>query len=232
MLSIFDLLDAGSLDLDLATYLMARISRGASLMVGASPGGAGKTTVMAALLNLGPADRPLVAATPEAVHAAARSPSRPGCYICHEIGSGDYFAYLWGETLRGYCGLGRRGHMLATNLHADDPAEARDQVCGDNAVPIEDFNRFELMVFLRVDGGWHPRRRIERVYAGDGSNGHRLIFDAAAGLTPDLNSSDCTGDVAYAQRCRRFLEHTLATPTRTIEQTRRAVLEFFQSSQT
>ena len=54
MLSIFDLLAAKTLDLDLAAYLMARISLGASFMVGSVPGGAGKTTVMCALLNFIP----------------------------------------------------------------------------------------------------------------------------------------------------------------------------------
>jgi hypothetical protein len=230
MLSVFDLLDAGTLDLDLAAYLMARISSGASFMVGALPGGAGKTTVMAALLNLAPADRPLAAATAEAVHSASQIQSTPRCYICHEISPAHYFCYLWGEALREYCGLGRCGHMLATNLHADDLVEARDQVCGENAVPIEDFGRFDLLVFLRVDGGLRPRRRIERVYCGDGGNGHRLIFDAAAGLVPDLDSPECVGDSAYARRCREFLERTWAAGTRTIEQTRQAVLEFFSAS--
>jgi hypothetical protein len=120
--------------------------------------------------------------------------------------------------------------MLATNLHADDLVEARDQVCGENAVPIEDFSRFDLLVFLRVGGGLRPRRRIERVYCGDGGNGHRLIFDAAAGLVPDLDSPECVGDSAYARHCREFIERTRAAGTRTIEQTRRAVLEFFSAS--
>ena len=51
MLSVFDLLAAGTLDVDLTAYFLARISRGASFLVGANPGGAGKTTVMCALLN-------------------------------------------------------------------------------------------------------------------------------------------------------------------------------------
>ncbi len=42
MLSVLDLLDAHTLDLDLAAYLMARTTRGASFMVGARPGGAGQ----------------------------------------------------------------------------------------------------------------------------------------------------------------------------------------------
>ena len=51
MLSLVDLLDAGSVDLPLAAYLAAAMRGGASLLVGARPGGAGKTAVMCALLN-------------------------------------------------------------------------------------------------------------------------------------------------------------------------------------
>ena len=227
MLSIFDLLAAGTVELDLAAELMARVSRGASLMVGARPGGAGKTTVMCSLLNLCPAELPLAAATPEAIAAAADADAPQRCYVCHEIGAGPYFAYLWGDALRGWCALARRGHVLATNLHADDLDEARRQVCGDNAVPGELFNRFDLLVFLRViGGGSNGRRQVARVHAADGSGagrGHRAIFDLDAGgriRRRDRPPND------YTQECRVFLEGQWRAGTRTIEQTRRAVVEF------
>ena len=49
MLSVVDLIDAGTISVDLAAYSLAAISQGASFLVGAMPGGAGKTTVMGAL---------------------------------------------------------------------------------------------------------------------------------------------------------------------------------------
>ncbi len=54
MLTVRDLLDAGTLDEEIAAYFLAAISGGRSFLVGANPGGAGKTTVMAALLNFIP----------------------------------------------------------------------------------------------------------------------------------------------------------------------------------
>jgi len=223
MLSVFDLLSAGTLDLDLAAYLMARISRGASFMVGAVPGGAGKTTVMCALLNLVPADVCLVAATPEAVFRAAQPTiSSRVCYICHEIGSGPYYAYLWSDALRAYCGLFERGHMLATNLHADNADEARDQVCGTNGVPAQYFRRFELLVFLRVEGGYFDARRsIDLVYSSNGSSDHELVFTSRAGLKEDILRTDAE----YVTACRDFFSERAAR-VRTIEQTRDCVLEF------
>jgi len=224
MLSIFDLLAAETLDLDLAAYLMARISRGASFMVGAVPGGAGKTTVMCALLNFVPSETSLIAATPEVVYSAADGKaSRRNCYICHEIGSGSYYAYLWSDPLRTYCCLSEQGHMLATNLHADDPDQARNQVCGANGVSKEHFNRFELLIFLRVRGSYsYSRRWIDMVYSSDGSSEHELVFAAAAdgGASPTLHS-----DPEYVAACREFLR-AMEGKAGTIEQTRERVIDF------
>lgn len=227
MLSVFDLLADETVDLDLAAFLMARISRGASLMVGAVPGGAGKTTVMCALLNLVPADVDLVAATPEAVCRAARTkqPKR-ACFVCHEIGAGPYYAYLWDQALRQYCGLFERGHILATNLHADDMEETRDQVCELNGVPIRHFHHFDLLIFLRVERSFgRLGRHVSEVCVSDGHSGHAPVYDADRDPALRLDAVTCLNET-YLRACRAFLERTLAGRVRTIEQTRRAVLEF------
>jgi len=228
MLSVFDLLAVKTLDLDLAAYLMARISTGSSFMVGSVPGGAGKTTVMCALLNFVPADVPLIAATPEAVFQTANTENSPSraCYVCHEIGSGPYFAYLWSDALRAYCGLSENGHVLATNLHADDLEEAREQVCGVNGVRQELFNRFELLIFLRIEGTYlKSRRRVEKVYSSDGLSDHVLIFHAGNNkkIEPKVNNYMAGPD--YISACRNFLKK-MVPKTHTIEQTRQQVVEF------
>lgn len=230
MLSVFDLLEAGTLELDLAAYLMARISRGASFIVGAVPGGAGKTTVMCALLNLVPPDVELVAATDNAVGAALNEKVRKrNCYICHEIGSGHYFAYLWGRALQDYCSLHARGHILATNLHADDPEQTYDQICEQNSVADEDFRSFELLLFLDVQGGYFDaRRRISTVYSSDGRSGHVLIYDADSGLSTMLESPPPLVAPEYLSACREFLDTTGSKGVCTIEQTRQEVVEFLR----
>ena len=229
MLSVFDLLAAKTLDLDLAAYLMARISRGSSFMAGSVPGGAGKTTVMCALLNFLPIDLPIVAATPEAVYEAANEkPPRCSCYVCHEIGSGHYFAYLWADALRTYCGLFEHGHMLATNLHADNPEQAREQICDTNGVRSEYFNKFELLIFLRIENSYNKTHRwIEEVYSGDGSSAHELIFHANEKRTIDENAEHYLADPEYVAACRDFLTR-ISPDVRTIEDTRRNVVEFLR----
>jgi hypothetical protein len=222
MLSIFDLLEAETLDLDLAAFLMERINRGASFMVGARPGGAGKTTVMCALLNLIPASCGLIAATAATVRAAGTKTADGGarqCYVCHEIGPGPYFSYLWGRELRAYCALQEKGHLLATNLHADDLDETREQVCTENGVPPAHFQGFNVLVFLRTRGGYSAGRRwIERVYASDGRSPHRPVFAPRTGVDAVQH--------ARVQACRIFLEQGLRSGLRTLEETRSALLQF------
>jgi hypothetical protein len=227
MLSIFDLLESGSLDLDLASFLMARISRNASLMIGAQPGGAGKTTIMCALLNLLHEDTQLIAATEVAVASGARGfHDGHRCYVCHEIGAGSYFAYLWGSDLRDFCALQEQGAMLATNLHADTLEEAQDQVCLENGVPEAHFNAFDLILFLRVSGGWgNTQRVISSVHVSDGTAPHELGFCPHQGL----QTHPWAVDQAYVKQCRDFLERNLAAGVRTIEDTRARVLDFYRS---
>jgi len=222
MLSMLDLLDAGALDVDLAAWLMAGVSRGASFMVGARPGGAGKTTVMCALANLVPPDVELIAATDDAIALGLRETKSPRrCYVCHEIGAGPYYCYLWDDALRAYCSLSEKGHILATNLHADDLAEARRRVCDDNGVPERHFNAFHILVFLRVESGFmRARRRIEKVYLSDGASPHQLAYDSRKGLLLPPPAPE-----EWFARCRAFLEENLKTGARTIEEVRDLLLK-------
>jgi hypothetical protein len=227
MLSVFDLLEAGTLDLELAAWLMARVSSGASFMVGARPGGAGKTTVMCALANLAPPEVEIVAATPERLRSARPAGKERRAYLCHEIGAGPYFCYLWGAPLRAFCALCETGHIRIANLHADDLDEARKQVCGDNGVPREHFDTFDLFVFLEVEGGYlRARRAISRVYAADGAAPPALAFDARRGLLAPPRGTEAEA----VSRCRAFLERGRAEGLWTIEETRRRFIEWERDS--
>ena len=182
MLSVADLIDAGTLSLPLAAALVARIAGSASFMVGANPGGAGKTTVMCALLNFVPPNCDLLPATPELIRQATPGPRR--CYICHEIGYGSYYAYLWDKALRQYCALSACGHILATNLHADTLDETIDQVCTENNIPLEQFRHFSLLIYLRVN---RPSRVIQQVYVSNNGNAHTLAYDRSTNIfKPEL----------------------------------------------
>lgn len=211
MLSIIDLMEAGTVTRDQAALAFAAIRGGASFMIGALPGGAGKTTVMGALLNFVPPDVQLVPAEHDAALAAGLSPGRERCcYVCHEIGAGPYYAYLWGAPLRHYFALPDAGHCLATNLHADTYEQARSQVCDQNRVPLEHWYRIQLLIFLAVTRtASRTVRRVASVWAGDGRSEHRPVvkLDATPLATPDaMACARQTIDRLVASGARRIDE--------------------------
>lgn len=169
MLTLVDLAEAGTVSLDLAAYLAAVVRRGHSHLVGANPGGAGKTTVMAALLNFLPNETEIV--TTSALQQAARDTAYGAtCYLAHEIGAGHYYAYVWGAAARAFFALAGRGHIVASNLHADTLAQTKAQLCDENGVDPADLQAVTLKVYLRLDrgAGWQPDRRVSHVYESDG----------------------------------------------------------------
>jgi len=224
MLSIVDLVEAGTVSRELAAYSLVAIGRGASFVVGALPGGAGKTTVMCALLNFVPKDVQLAPADGISnILRGLKSPAPRRCYLCHEIGSGPYYAYLWGEELRAYFELPQAGHILATNLHADTYEEARKQICVENGVTEAGLRRVRLMFFLSVRGrGLGVTRQIASVWESDGSSAHRRIF-AAEGAKPELGPSGLVGEDELA-RARDAIEHVVKSGARTIEEVRAAFI--------
>lgn len=223
MLSIVDLIEAETVSRELAAWSLAAIGGGASFLVGAKPGGAGKTTVMGALLNFVPPNVELVAADGmAAIERGASEGHGELCYICHEIGSGPYYAYLWGTELRAYFELPEAGHMLATNLHADTYEQARAQICDDNGVGEGALRRMNVMYFLSVGRrGFGVRRRIEAVWESDGRGPHRQVFPAdGEGI---VEKSQLVSAESFAD-ARNTIDRLLSDGVQTIEQVRRALL--------
>ena len=225
MLSIVDLIEAGTMSRELAAYSLAAISRGASFMVGALPGGAGKTTVMGALLNFVPREVQIVAADGTmTIEAGLREQAPRRCYVCHEIGDGSYYAYLWGKTLCRYFDLPPAGHMLATNLHADTYSEARRQVCEQNGVSPVKFRGMNVIYFLAVER--QPdvvQRRIVNVWESDGHEDHRLVFGGGRAVS-SRGGSMLVSPVAL-RTAGATIARLMASGVRRIEDVRPMVIE-------
>ncbi|MBI2505285.1 MAG: hypothetical protein HYW07_18885 [Candidatus Latescibacteria bacterium] len=223
--SLLDLIELKVFDLELAAWLVARVARGASFIVGSGPGGVGKTTTMRALLAFAPSDRPFAVALPGKV---AQVDGRCSCVVSHELSDHPPPTYLWGQNLRDFFALSQQGHMLVGNVHADDLEETRTQVCVTNGVPEEQFRAVKLFAFVRVEGVAPgtgrvndpvSRRFINEVYLSDGRAAHQVVFTHEGGL-----AARAPRDVAHEQRCRRFLEETLAGTVRDINEVRRLFL--------
>ena len=223
--SLPDLIGLGTLDLELAAWLVSHVSRGASFIVGAVPEGMGKTTTMQALLSFAPGDRRFAIALPGKINdcnGAAR------CVISHELSDHDSPLYLWGRDLREFFALSQQGQMLAGTMHADDLDEARAQISGSNRVPEARFRAINLFVFVGIEGaasssrrsgGSHSRRVVREVFYSDGAAAHESVFACDKGLSARAPR------VAICEAlCRTFLEEALGGRPRTVEETRRIFL--------
>lgn len=208
MLSLVDLVERETLSLAQAAWLVGRVEDGSSWLVGARPGGAGKTAVMCALLGFLPPGERVHLAVPEGAWAAAR----PGeCVVAYEIGPGGYDAYVWGAELRRLAALGAAGCRVVSNLHADTPAEVVAQLCGENGVTAAQAAAFGLFLPIRLtDGTPEPRRRVPGVYQA-----------TAAGWAATVPPEPLP---AREQAVTRFLGDCLHAGTRRVEAVRRAWL--------
>ncbi|MGC9396776.1 MAG: hypothetical protein ACP5J4_18170 [Anaerolineae bacterium] len=229
MLSLIDLLDAGTVDLPLAAYLAAAMRHGASLLVGARPGGAGKTAVMAALLNFLPDAMTIQAVGSRAVLDMAAQDPKPGatCYLAHEIGDGFYYAYLWDDEARDFFALAALGHTIATNLHADTLEETYDQLCLENGVAPAHLAAVTLKVYLRIDRSDRLdfKRRVSHVYESDGVEDRLLWHRNRYGTFERQDVESAIVSPVEETACARFLTGLRRRNVRHIEDVRRALLE-------
>jgi len=211
-LSIVDLVRAGTISREMAAYAWRAMEEGASLLTGARPGGAGKTTVMAAILNFLPPGVPIVTVDRPGVitAASAEDPARPACYLVHEIGSGHWYGYLWGRDVARFLSLVEGSRRIASCLHADTLDELAAIVC---SPPLEaspqDLARVDLILFMHVDAAGGYRRRVSTFYEADGEGNHRLLFRWEAdgdtfGQVGELR--DPAGLDPYLDSLRRLLD--------------------------
>ncbi len=211
MLSLVDLLDAGTVNLDMAAEMAHVAAGGGSFLTAAGPGGVGKTTLMGALVALlAPGTEIVTIEGPDALERLpAPSPESPKCLMVHEIGGGHWYGYLWGPVVGRYFDAARApGRSLASNLHAETYEEAVDQLVGLD-VSADALGAIDLVVFMAARRG---KRRVTTVWQADGSGGHGCAwrwlpeddrFDRLAGPPPAASEAELA-------RYRDFLERALA----------------------
>ena len=172
-LSIVDLVEDGTLSAEMAALCWLLIERGASFITGAVPGGAGKTTLMGALLAFLPPGERLITIEGTAVMEdvlAGRQPP-PATLLAHEVGPGRWFGYIWGQDAVGFFSAWRHGLRCVSCLHADTPEQAA-AVLRSLGVTDADLGKVGLQLFMRMQAG--PRRVLHRVSALHGVVGGRL----------------------------------------------------------
>ncbi|MFW6438283.1 MAG: hypothetical protein ACOCZ7_04635, partial [Armatimonadota bacterium] len=162
MLSVVDLIEDGTLDAPTSGLLLSFMAAGASFLTAAGPGGVGKTTLMAVLLSfLPPGERIRTVTDPHNL----RETDGPTCWLCHEIGAGHWFGYLWGREAAQFLALQRSGR-IAGSLHADTDEEIAAQLLGPRVGAAEkDLAAVDLLLTMVCVGGM---RRVNTIYESVG----------------------------------------------------------------
>ena len=226
MLSIRDLIDANTLDVELASYLLATISKGSSFLVGARPGGAGKTTVMGALLNFIPEVEIVPTENSKVIERGFSDPVRK-CFVAHEIGHGPWYAYVWGEDTSRLLELAKI-HIVVGNLHAD----TLDEVLSTPGIDEENLSNIDLLIFLRLFRSQRGvLRRIGQVLENGGKGGARafrpiFLYDASRDGFRTVGRSVLV-DEEFRERAREAIRRIIQLDLRTIEQVRSFIVNEF-----
>jgi len=224
-LSVVDLIEAGTLSVELAGYFMARVARGASFFTAAMPGGAGKSTVLANLLCLlPPGERIVSTSSDRIVHDALRQADLSGtCFLAHEIGSGHWYGYIWGSTVADFVALKRKGARLASCLHADTLEQLTGILTGPPLdVAAEQLAQVDLLAFVHVLPGF--RRCVATVYE-TGDEEHRLAFELDPHSDTFVRRAPPPDD--HEKRCTEFVRQLLADDVPMFEDVREAVVEWY-----
>ena len=227
-LSIVDLVQAGTMNVEMAGRAMRAMAEDASVLTGARPGGAGKTTLMAAILGLMPPEVPIVTVEqPHVVQAGLdRPPNEPACYLVHEIGAGHWYGYLWGPDVATFISLSQGQRRIASCLHADTLEELTEIL---SAPPLDvdeaALGQIGLILFIHVLRG--RRRRVATFWEADGQGGHRILFQWNPGAE-DFQQVEPPRDPEGVKPYEQFIQTLVDDGETDMELVRRKVVEFYQ----
>lgn len=161
-LSITQLIANGTISTAGAAAIWWAIERGASVMVGAWPRLAGKTTLATALLAFLPADASLYVTAGPRDPLAIPATDGPVYLLINELSDHTPW-YLHGPAARRAFALLRKGVRVVGTLHADTPEETVAVMRHEAGIPMEDIARVTLAAILRARrvGGRIERRVVE-----------------------------------------------------------------------
>lgn len=251
-LSIVDLINANTLDVDMAAFSLYAIANGASFLTAARPGNAGKTTLMACLMTFLPPGSAIVTISNPSVVTEAHKLMDDGnaenlCFLCHEIGSGRWYGYLWGKYVGQLFHLMNDGCRIASCIHADTLPELHNiLVSRELNVLEEDFARLDLILFMKLERGLTGyTRRVATFYEGGSESGrHNLLFswkpesdtfskhgDSALlkriGQQRGLSEKQVTGEL---QQCKLFIESLMESGNTDFRWVRKQVVDSYSAN--
>lgn len=161
-LSITEILRAGTMPPRVAAILWLAMERGRSIILAADPPGAGKTTILTALLAFTPPEAAVyfTRGWGETFRLPPRDGDAPVYIMINEI-SDHLPVYSWGPYVQRAFELMADGYALASTMHADTVEGVLEQLTEECDVPPQHLGHLAFVVplFVGVNGG----RRIRRV---------------------------------------------------------------------
>ncbi len=176
MLSIINLLEAGTLNFEIASLLLFLMSKNSSFLSCAGPGGAGKTALMGSLLIHLPENTGIF------LYEEGCAVRVNSCVLAHEINRAAYSGYIWGKEARRFFSLPSREKNISicATAHADSPRELAEILVNDHGVREPDVYNLDFLVFINftrvgrklisleqgTDGGFRTLYRYKRENGG------------------------------------------------------------------
>ncbi len=240
-MSIVEIMQAGTLPPRLAAAFWLGLEHGASFVFAADPPGAGKTTILTALLALAPPD--MVAyftrGWGETFELPPPSDKHPTYIMVNEM-SDHLPVYSWGPYVVRTFELLGEGYSLCTTLHADSIEGVLEQLEEDNGVPREHLARLTFVVPLAIghregqslrrvrDAGVIEPDRVERIARWDEKRDEYSVLESDAErslLAGRLGMKGAAFGKALAER-EAFLQKLLSDGVSDIESVQAAVEAF------
>ncbi len=244
-LSITQIVASGTITPRITALLWIAMERGASIILAADPPGAGKTTILTALLAF---------ARPEASVYFTRGwgerfdlppidDSAPTYILINEI-SDHLPVYSWGPYVQRAFELMAEGYSLASTMHADTVEGVIEQLTQENDVPAANIGQLALVAPIFVGGsGGRRMRRISEIAVleplGSSYDRHSVVrwrrdddaFDVlstpaqinAAARRLGLEEHELLEQI---QRRERFIEELVRDGISDIDDVQRRVLTF------
>jgi hypothetical protein len=164
-LSITQILQAKTMPVRVAAILSLAMERGAPMILAAEPPGAGKTTILTALLAFAPPDSSVyfTRGWGETFALPPRAAGDPPTYILVNEMSDHLPVYSWGPYVQRELELAAEGYSLMSTMHSETVDGVIEQLTEECDVPDANVGHLALVVpmFVGMNAGRHVRRVSE-----------------------------------------------------------------------